>query len=225
MDSGLTNFLKNLKLEPLRIEHRREIAPGVYVLRLPRLHDFLPGQVVGISLDGLPPRLYSIASGPGDPYIELLFNIKPDGQLTPRLAGLEPGDKLNVSAPFGAFLGDQQPAWWIAAGTGIAPFRAMMHAGLGHNKMLIHGGRTANSFYFEDEMLETFGQRYVRCCSQEEGPGLYAGRLTQWLRAQQTLDPSLLYYLCGSAEMVVEVRDILISKGVPIEQVMSEIYF
>lgn len=225
MDNGLTTFLKNLRLETVTLEDKIELVKDVYVIRLARRQSFLPGQVIGLSLDGLPPRLYSIASGPDDPYIELLFNIKPDGLLTPRLANFKPGDTLSVSAPFGAFLGDQKPAWWIAAGTGIAPYRAMMRAGLGHNKTLIHGGRTADSFYFEHEMLSAFGERYVRCCSQESGPGLYSGRLTRWLKEQPHFDPTLLYYLCGSAVMVVEVRDILISKGVPIEQVMSEIYF
>ena len=34
-----------------------------------------------------------------------------------------------------------------------------------------------------------------------------------------------MYYLCGSADMVVEVRDILIGKGIPFGHIISEIYF
>ena len=37
--------------------------------------------------------------------------------------------------------------------------------------------------------------------------------------------PCLKYYLCGSAEMVVEIRDILIEKGIPFDRIISEIYF
>lgn len=225
MDSGLIAFLKNLALRPVFLELKTEISPEVFVLRFPSQGRFLPGQVVGMTLNGMPPRLYSIASGPDDPYLEVLFNVKTDGQLTPRLATLHSGDMVQVSAPFGAFLGDAKPAWWIAAGTGIAPYRSMLRAGLGRNKMLIHGGRSAQSFYFEDEMLQAFGSGYIRCCSQEYGPGLYPGRLTQWLAEQKRFDPALQYYLCGSAEMVVEVRDILIGGGVPIDRIMSEIYF
>jgi len=33
------------------------------------------------------------------------------------------------------------------------------------------------------------------------------------------------YYLCGSAEMVVQVRDILISKDIPFQNIVSETYF
>ncbi len=31
--------------------------------------------------------------------------------------------------------------------------------------------------------------------------------------------------LCGNAEMVVEVRDLLISRGIPFGQIRAEIYF
>jgi len=33
------------------------------------------------------------------------------------------------------------------------------------------------------------------------------------------------YYLCGKALMVVETRDILIERGVPFSNILSEIYF
>jgi ferredoxin--NADP+ reductase len=42
---------------------------------------------------------------------------------------------------------------------------------------------------------------------------------------QSNLPLNYKYYLCGSAEMVVDVRDILIAKGIPYEQIFAEIYF
>jgi ferredoxin--NADP+ reductase len=59
----------------------------------------------------------------------------------------------------------------------------------------------------------------------KDDQGVYSGRVTQYLQEQARLDPNLKYYLCGSAEMVVEARDILISKGIPFEHIISEIYF
>ncbi len=226
MDKGLSNFISRLPLKPKALIEKQEIAPGVFVLRFERSHDFLPGQVVGITTDkAIPARLYSICSGAEDKYLEVLFNIKEEGVLTPLLAQLNLGDPVSVSKPFGAFLGDDKPAWWIASGTGVAPYRAMLRSGLGSNKMLIHGGRTADSFYFSDELSASLGDKYIRCCSQEENEAFYNGRLTNWLREQNDIPKNQNYYLCGSAEMVVEVRDILISKGVAIDQLMSEIYF
>lgn len=225
MDTGLSGFIKKLPLVSLPIIENLQISPGAFVLTVERISDFLPGQVVALSIDNrIAPRLYSISSAPDNEHLQVLFSLKPEGELTPLLARLKPGDTLRVSAPFGAFLGDERPAWWIAAGTGVAPYRAMMLAGLAHNKKLIHGGRFANQFYFQDEFLDCFGKNYIRCCSQEIGSGLYPGRLTQWL-CEQVLPSGISFFLCGSAEMVVETRDILISKGVEFENIMSEIYF
>ena len=226
MDNGLSSFISRLPLKPKPLIAKQEIAPGVFILRFERSHDFLAGQVVGITTDkSIPARLYSVCSGAEDIYLEVLFNVKEDGILTPLLAQLNVGDLVSVSKPFGAFLGDDKPAWWIASGTGVAPYRAMLRSGLGSNKMLIHGGRTADSFYFSEELSASLGDKYIRCCSQEENEAFYNGRLTNWLREQNEIPKNQNYYLCGSAEMVVEVRDILISKGVAIDQLMSEIYF
>jgi ferredoxin--NADP+ reductase len=65
----------------------------------------------------------------------------------------------------------------------------------------------------------------VRCCSQQEGNGVFAGRVTQYLEDAEDLPMDQKYYLCGSAEMVVESREILISKGIPFNNIVAEIYF
>lgn len=226
MDTGLSGFIKKLPLQAQPLIRLNAISSEVFVITINRNHDFLPGQVVAITTDlSIPPRLYSICSGNKEKELSILFNVKHDGTLSPKMARLKKDDTLFVSSPFGAFLGDDKPAWWIAAGTGIAPFRSMLRSGLGNNKTLIHGGRRTDSFYFSNEMTDFFSDRYVRCCSQQSGEGLYNGRLTSWLQNQKELPLDHLFYLCGSAEMVVEVRDILIGKGIDIDRIMSEIYF
>jgi len=217
----------DLDFNPVKVESNIEIARGVYVLSYPRKYAFVAGQVVGICLvEGEKPRLYSIASGNQDDMIRLLYNIKPDGEISPGLAELQPGDALYVSAPFGSFYGTAGPAVFIASGTGIAPFASMLRSGLYKDKMLIHGGRTLDSFYFKEEMESVLGkENYVRCCSQEKGEGAYYGRLTAYLREQEDLPADRKYYLCGLAEMVVESRDILIEKGIPYDNIIAEIYF
>lgn len=226
MDTGLSGFLKKLALVSLPVQQIYKISSDTYVLTIEKFSGFLPGQVVGLTIGAdIPPRLYSICSSPDEENLSILFNVKPDGMLSPRLSQINPGDPVRVSAPFGAFLGDHQPAWWIASGTGVAPFRSMARAGLNTGKKLIHGGRFADNFYFQHEFVSLLGDQYIRCCSQEKAPGCYEGRLTQWLRDQSQIPLNQMYYLCGSSEMVVEVRDILISKGVGIEKIMSEIYF
>ncbi len=214
---------KLFKAEVLKLV---EIADGVFVLSFQRQFNFIAGQVVAITIDlDDAPRLYSIASGEGEEEVRVLFNVVPTGKLTSQMSNLKKGDQISVSKPFGKFIGSVDPAYWIAAGTGIAPFASMFYSNLARNKVLIHGGRTLNSFYFKHDFSKAMGERYVRCSSQEKGQGVYEGRLTAYLKSIQKLPSAHKYYLCGSAEMVVETRDILIQKGITFDQIVAEIYF
>jgi len=216
----------NVKFKSVTIISNTEICHNVFVLSFKRDFTFRAGQVLGLAMaltDDA--RLYSIASGENDPNINILYNIKPGGKLTPNLAVLKPNDTLYITVPFGSYAGSSEPAYWIAAGTGIAPFHSMYRSGMGGNKILIHGSRTLDAFYFSDKLVNDFGPRYVRCCSQQEGEGIYHGRVTQYLEESENLPTDQKYYLCGSAEMVVECREILLGKGVPFSNVVAEIYF
>jgi ferredoxin--NADP+ reductase len=220
------NSTEQPALSPQIVSENREIAPGVFVLKYPRTFSFVPGQVVAITLNqSLAPRMYSIASGMHDKDIWILYNVRSGGELTPDLSLVKPGDTILSSKPSGNFFGTALPSYWIASGTGIAPFVSMWRSGLKKNKTLIFGGRNLNSFYFEDEFLDALGKNFIRCCSQENGDDIFHGRLTHWLAEQDNLPRDQKYYLCGSAEMVVDTRDILIDKMIPYENILAEIYF
>lgn len=214
------------ELAEVSVTGNEEISPGVYLISWSRTHDFHPGMVVKVTDDIiLPPRIYSICSGNDEKDIRVLFNIKEDGILTPRLAGLIPGMKIYVSKPYGSFKDNKKPAWWIATGTGIAPFYSMFRSGISENKTLIHGVRNLSQFYFEEELDWAMGKRYVRCCAHEHSCNVFPGRVTQYLEEINELPTNINYYLCGKALMVVEVRDLLIAKGIPYENILAEIYF
>lgn len=215
-----------LKLTKVKVLRQKEIAPGVFVLSFERPWDFTAGQVIGISGNETDEaRLYSIASGELDEEVDILYNINPEGKLTPWMAQLNTADKLWVSEPFGSFTGSGEPAWWIASGTGIAPFVSMFRTGLYKNKTVLHGGRNLESFYFNELFGPELKENYIRCSSRENGSDIYHGRITKYLREHSSLPLDEKYYLCGSAEMVVDARDILIEKGIPFDNIVSEIYF
>ena len=217
--------MKNTDLFEAVLTNNEEISPGVHLISFVRNFDFLPGQVVKIAIDHKnPPRIYSICSGNREREIRILFNIKEDGILTPKLAGMIPGEKILTSKPYGSFLGTDEPAWWISTGTGIAPFYSMFQSGLTQNKKLLHGVSQLNQFYFEDELEWEMGDNYIRCCSRESSCDVIPGRVTDYLKTVSEF-PDVKYYLCGKALMVVEVRDLLIARGVPFENILAEIYF
>lgn len=213
------------KLFEYTITDNLEISPGVHLIAVKRDVDFLAGQVVKIALNAEhAPRIYSVCSGNNESEIKILFNIKDDGFLTPKLAACIPGDKILMSKPYGSFTGTSKPAWWIATGTGIAPFYSMFRSGLDKNKTLIHGVRYLNQFYFEDEFEWALGNKYIRCCSVESSCNAPFKRVTHFIENCKEL-PNVPYYICGKALMVVEVRDMLIARGVSFEKIFAEIYF
>lgn len=217
---------KQKELFPHPVISVDEIAPGVYDLRTERKFDFVPGQVVAVAVSPHDePRLYSLASGSDQPWMRLLFDVNPAGLLTPLMAAMHTGDQLWISEPFGRFKATHDPAWWIATGTGIAPFVSMAESGYNTGITLLHGARTPENFYFSNVFEEAPGIEYLRFGTRKQGPGIQPGRLTEHLRQLTILPTDILYYLCGNAGMVVEVRDLLVSKGVPFSQIMAEIYF
>lgn len=218
---------QELQLSKKQVISVRSVAKGVFVLTFTRDFSFIAGQVLAIDLipDGKP-RLYSIASGENDAAIEILFDEKPTGSLTPRLSKLQPGDSIYVSKPFGTFKPEFHNSIWIAAGTGIAPFVSVIRSHSAQNCTLVHGGKLDENFYYSDQLEKKLNKKqYIRCSSQQENTAYFKGRLTEWLINQSKLPLNLPYYLCGSAEMVVQVRDILISKGIPFKNIISETYF
>ncbi len=217
MDKGLyeTSITSNI-----------EISPGVHVISFEKRHGFISGQVIKIALsyEHLP-RIYSICNGTQDNEVNILFNIKEEGYLTPKLSSIPEGGKILVSKPSGSFVAGNESTWMIATGTGIAPFFSMLDSGVIACKKLIHGVSYLNQFYFGTEIRKKLGENYICCCSREQGEGIFHGRVTSYIKGQANLPKHFKYYLCGKALMVVEVRDLLISKGVPYENILAEIYF
>jgi ferredoxin--NADP+ reductase len=168
--------------------------------------------------------MYSIASGANDPDIQLIYDVRPEGQLTNILKDLRAGDKLLVSQPIGNFICKEDKAWWIATGTGIAPFYSMLRSGQTKGITLLHGVRKPESAIFGDEFSALDGG-YYPCCSGTRTNGMFKGRVTDFLMHHNSIPLDASYYLCGSAEMVVDVRDLLIERKVPFGNIYSEIYF
>ena len=214
------------ELYPATIIYNQPIAPGAWLLSFRRTFDFIAGQVVGITINpDSEPRLYSIASAAKQDEIWILYTLKEEGLLTPPLSQLKSGDKILITRPFGNFICKEKEAVWIATGTGIAPFASMFFSGLHPGKTLIQGSQNLERMYFYEHFSKTMGLNYHPCCSRETTTDCFKGRVTEFLEQQPDIKTGIPYYLCGIAEMVVDVRDALIARGVPFSNINSEIFF
>lgn len=213
------------KLIAVKVLSLEEIARGTFILTLNHKFPFHAGQVISLTANSsVQPRMYSICSGEPDPHLSILFDVREKGTLTPLLVELHPGDKIWITPPHGNFLIRPGRAWCIATGTGIAPFLSALRSGLIRDKRVIHGVPSAEYCYGATEFQKIAGTEYIRCTSRRHTPETFPGRVTRYL-AENDLPRDILYYLCGSTEMVLEVRDLLIEKGIPYRQIQTEIYF
>jgi len=215
---------KDLDLNPVIVSSNVAIAKDTYVLGFKKHCSYKAGQVLHLTLNSsIDPRIYSICSGENEQEIKILYKYVSTGTLTPKLKLLLPGDTVLVSHASGSFTFNQKKGVCIATGTGIAPFISMLRSGI-TNLSIIHGARYIDELYFKDELLKLGEQNYMACITSEKINGIFKGRVTDYIHTIE-LNASLDYYLCGSAEMVVDVRDILIAKKVPFQNIYAEIYF
>jgi ferredoxin--NADP+ reductase len=135
----------------VEILENKSISKDSAILSFKRIYAFRAGQVIGITTSkALPQRLYSICSAEKNNNIEILYKIVPEGALTPKLEDLITGDRIYITEPFGKFTTNNDPAYFIATGTGIAPYLSMIKSGFGDNKILLHGCRSHEDFYEAD---------------------------------------------------------------------------
>jgi ferredoxin--NADP+ reductase len=213
-------------MKTVRIISNDKISNSTSVLKFRRYFDFKAGQIIKITTDkSIPPRMYSIISSETDENVEILYRIEPEGNLTPKLSLLESGNEIYISGPTGKFTSTNDPAWYIATGTGIAPFISMILSGYTTNKKLIHGNSFGSDLYFSDQLINLMSYNYIPCCSRETNNNFFYGRVTDYLNTLTSLPDNNKYYLCGSSEMVVTTRDLLIDKGVSFQNILSEIFF
>lgn len=218
--------LNNKTVHRARVLSLVEEAPRVFVLRFTREFEFKAGQMLWLRYpDDGPARLYSLSSGEKDTFFEIIFDVVDNGALTPGLSRLKAGEEVWISKPLGKFTSEEEPAVWIATGTSIAPFASMARSGYLQPVLLIQGGKFCYSFYYQTIFKQMPNLEYVRCITREACEGCFQGRVTQYLETQYQPLPLRQHLLCGSAEMVVEVRDLLIALGIPFQNIISEIYF
>lgn len=218
---------KTLATRKLRVIENKKISERYKLLQLEKQCDFKAGQIIGVCLqENLPIRMYSITSGEKDETIDILYSLHPTGAVTPQLWRLNSGDSVYTSAASGHFAAKPQAMTWIAAGTGIAPFVSMIRSGKQTDIQLIHGARQIDDFYNSKEFTERLSHNYIQCLSGQSNQSThFDGRVSDYLRRQAQVDCTRQYLLCGGSEMVVEVRDLLLSKGVSFLNISAEIYF
>lgn len=157
----------------LRLESRRELAPGTWELAfLPvRPVRFEPGQAIELSVPVRrgdargSRRVFSIASAPHEELVRIAFTVPQTGRvsaLKSALLDLEPGASLRATGVSGDFVLPARaatPVLLVAGGIGITPFVSQLRAaaarGLGHDAVLVVATSTTGRPVYADELAAT----------------------------------------------------------------------
>jgi NAD(P)H-flavin reductase len=193
----------------------------------------VPGQVVKLRAPS-GEAYFALASAPApDATADLL--LKRGGKIADEIvAAAVPGARIETSAPFGKGFpmaeAEGRDVLLFAAGSGIAPIRALLQHVLAHRNRfrratLFYGQRRGADFAYKAEHLdwERHGVRVVLCPSDadEAWPGV-RGRVQEVARALALggADPAgTEAYVCGMTAMVNDVKATLGEAGVPPERV------
>jgi len=184
-------------------------------------------------------RAYSIASPPdSDHKFALCLNRVQDGFMSNFLCDMKEGDEIHCQGPFGDFIlrPPMRDTIFIATGTGIAPFRSMLHWLLndetrhqGKQIYLIFGNRTEKDIYYHDEFLrlakEHTNFHYLPTLSRggPEWQGL-RGYVQEHVPAIVQGRSDMHAYICGLDKMVKANRDLLKSLGWDRKSILYEKY-
>ena len=184
-------------------------------------------------------RAYSIASPPGDDSrFALCLNRVQDGFMSNFLCDMKEGAEIRCQGPFGDFIlrPPLRDTIFIATGTGIAPFRSMLHWLLaddarhqGKNLWLVFGNRTEKDIYYHDEFLALAGRHanfhYMPTLSRGDASwqGL-RGYVQQHVPEIVQGRTGVHAYICGLDKMIKVNRDLLKGLGWDRKSILYEKY-
>jgi len=199
---------------------------------------FKSGQFARVALDIGGERIarpYSLVNTAEESYLEIYFNIVPEGPLSPALAALETGDEIFVSEGANGFLViDEVPEckhlWMLATGTGIGPFLSILKSGAGWSRfekmVLAYSVRNEAELAYQS-VTEQIKQQYpeqfvfVPFITREQVSGTINQRIPASLEngefeshAGITVNAADAHVMmCGNSVMIGSVTEILEKRG------------
>lgn len=184
-----------------RDEETRGAKPGQYLMVwLPGV-DEVPMSVSAIDMDGLS-----------------RITVRGVGEMTLRLNGLSPGDRVGLRGPFGnGYTVQGEKPLFVAGGSGAAslmPLVEEMHR-QGTTPTFVLGARSADMLLFVDRLEETLGENLV--VSTDDGSRGYSGYASGYAAKLMEEDVFDMVYTCGPELMMAKVYQSAREHGLPIQ--------
>ena len=191
---------------------------------------------IGLDIDGeRVGRAYSYVNAPDERPIEIHFNTVPEGPLSPRLATMQAGDRVWVTAEPNGYLTlaeapDRPHLWLLATGTAIGPFLSILKTEVPWQRyeriVLVHAVRRVADLGYR-ERIEGLLERhhgqllFVPFVSREKAGFALGGRIPEAIqdgrleaRAGLRLGPDQsTVMICGNSGMIGDTLKVLEERG------------
>ena len=201
---------------------------------------FFPGQYVDFHVPGTEEtRSFSMAniSSLESGQLEFVIKVYPNGLFSEFLdTEVKPGDRLDITGPFGVFTLRDAPGSdlvFVGGGAGMAPILALLRSmagrGIQRKATFYYGARGRRDLCFEDELrqlertLPSF--RYVPALSEpgdDAGWDGEVGLITDVLRRAENNLARADAYVCGPPPMVEAALELLPRLGVAEKRVFYD---
>ena len=217
---------------------RRDVTDDLMVIKLEPeeggTFGFRPGQYCTLGLGPIE-RAYSIASAPHESSLEVFVELVPDGELTPLMWNLQPGDAMSVRPRAkGIFTMDQKAHhhFMLSTVTGVSPSVSMVRDYLfngreGHKFYVLLGASYQDELTYDVEFAE-LAERYPGVVSfiptvsrpddpRNEGWDGQTGRVNaiaeNYLDELHLPKDDTLVYACGHPGMIEDMKTKLPPQG------------
>jgi ferredoxin--NADP+ reductase len=239
-----------------KILERSDIASDLWVVRADPggAFTFKPGQYATLAVQTPERRIeraYSIVSSPLERELEFFFELVPQGDLTPKLFQLQPGDEVLMrKSAKGLFTLDQKSGrtnhFLVCTVTGVAPFvsyvRTMYRswkegAFPGEHKLfLLNGASRSWEFGYYEELRKFADEvpwlKYAATVSRPWEDDRWKGemgRVDDVLRKYSDMweldGTNSVAYLCGHPDMIENGKSMLKRIGFTKEHLKEEVYW
>jgi len=193
--------------------------------------NFHPGQFIYFQVKNhqiIKPEIhpFSIASAPNQKYLQI--SAKALGDYTATLQLLKPGDKIEITGPYGnfaeKFLIKKKNMIFIAGGIGITPFLSMIadfRPEDNRNIELFYISREQKNAIFESQIRQICQNKpnikFFNYLSKEQGR-IDIEKISELCK---DLDKKLIF-ICGPLRMMESMRSQLLARGVKQQHIIME---
>ena len=229
----MTNWLQ------AEVVENRQWSERLFSLRIAApLPAFKAGQFLRIALEingEIIARPYSLVNAPGEPELEIFFNIVEQGPLTPLLANMQAGSTVLVSENANGFLVvDEIPQcrylWMLATGTGIGPFLSILKTEQAWQRfekiVLVYSVRNQDELAYTSLLAQLQSQHaaqlsYVPLITRQNVPGALNMRVTtafksgalETMAGIRLLPDNSHVMMCGNSAMISDMTAQLEDRG------------